>query len=433
MRRHPLGFSTCFYTPPSPRTTPSLCVPTASARKTPMLPTPPPVSAQHLPLPDTPILRIALVGLGQRGLKTLNRYAFIPEASIDIVADIDPARVEQANALLRQTNRPQARTYTGPDAWRMACQDADIDLVYICTQWNSHCTIAVEAMRHGKHVAVEVPAATSIEECWLLVRTAEETGRHCFMTENCCYDFCALATLEMHRRGLLGTITHCEGAYIHNLTVPSTHYPGGTTDTRQNWIEHACQQHGGNPYPTHAIGPIAQLLGIGRDDRMLSLVSVTAQGVTQGNQTLGRVNNTLITTQRGVSILLQLDVTTPRPYNRLQTVCGTQGFVQKYPLPCIQLQGHEPITGEEAVNEMLRYATNEAGKAWHKGHAMGVPNEMNYAMDARLVHCLTHGLAPEISVYDAAEWSCLAELTRQSALQGGIPVEIPDFRKQASR
>ena len=52
---------------------------------------------------------------------------------------------------------------------------------------------------------------------------------------------------------------------------------------------------------------------------------------------------------------------------------------------------------------------------------------MNYAMDARLIYCLRHGLPLDIDVYDAAEWSCLAELSQRSARLGGMPVAIPDF------
>jgi hypothetical protein len=50
-------------------------------------------------------------------------------------------------------------------------------------------------------------------------------------------------------------------------------------------------------------------------------------------------------------------------------------------------------------------------------------------MDYRLIHCLRHGLPLDIDVYDAAEWSCIAELSEQSAQQGGIPIKIPDFTR----
>lgn len=373
-----------------------------------------------------PLVRIGLIGLGQRGMKTLERYAFIEGAEIRCIADIAPDRLALANETLRQSGRSAAESIVGEAAWREVCSRDDIDLVYICTDWSSHCEMAVEAMRQGKHVAVEVPAATTMDECHRLVETAEVTRRHCFMTENCCYDYFALSTLEMQRAGLLGEITHCEGAYIHNLrdtfgltgnAVPATH----------NWMERSCARHEGNPYPTHGIGPIGWLLNLHRGDRMDYLVSLTSRGCGT-DHLLGRVNSTLIRTVKGASILLQLDVTSMRPYSRLQTVCGTHGFVQKYPVPTVKTTDTATIlTGDDALAEAARHTNDQAAHLWQKGHELGVPNEMNYTMDCRLIHCLRHGLPLDIDVYDAAEWSCLAELSERSAREGSRPVSIPDF------
>lgn len=376
-----------------------------------------------------PLVRIALIGLGGRGMKTLERYAFIHGAEIRYLVDIDEQRVLLANQKLTQSGRPQAKVLIGEKAWAEACSMQDIDVVYICTEWRSHTTIATEAMRCGKHVIVEVPAATTLRECWQLVETAEKTRRHLFMAENCCYDFFALQTLEIKRRGLFGQIMHCEGAYIHNLNEYKFAPQHG--DTKHNWMIHSCAQHGGNPYPTHAIGPIAQLLDFHNQDRMMRLVSLSSSITipNECNSELGHINNTLILTERGVSILLQLDVSTNRPYNRLQTVCGTKGFAQKYPLPTLQLEGEKLLTGNEALSAMQKFATSPTSQLWQRGHQLGVPNEMNYAMDARLIYCLQNGLPLDIDVYDAAEWSCLAELTQLSASQGNIPIEIPQFRR----
>ncbi|MBF1076645.1 MAG: Gfo/Idh/MocA family oxidoreductase, partial [Prevotellaceae bacterium] len=242
-----------------------------------------------------PTVRIGLVGAGQRGRATLARYAYVDGAEFRAVADPDPAAVASALELLREQRRPLTETSTNAEAWRELCRREDIDLIYICTDWSNHAAMAVEAMRCGKHVAVEVPAATTVVDCWELVRTAEATQRHCFMTENCCYDWFALATLDMHRRGVFGTITHCEGAYLHDW---SALFAG---DHAAAAFYRAGCRHGGNPYPTHAIGPIAQLLGFHRRDRMMRLSSVT--GMAAGRDSLlGHANHTLITTERGVTI-----------------------------------------------------------------------------------------------------------------------------------
>ncbi len=391
----------------------------------------------ELRCPPIPLVRIALIGLGQRGMKTLERYAHIEGAEIRCIADVNAERLELGNKTLRMTGRQEAAIMIGEEAWRDVCQRDDIDLIYICTDWSSHCKIAVEAMRCGKHVAVEVPAATTIDECHSLVDTAEATRRHCFMTENCCYDYFALATLEMQRSGFLGEITHCEGAYIHNLR-DTFGLTGNAVPVSQNWMERSCALHEGNPYPTHGVGPIGWLLNLHRGDRMDYLVSLTSRGCGT-DQLLGRVNTTLIRTVHGASILLQLDVTTMRPYSRLQTVCGTQGFVQKYPVPTLKTVHTATIlTGEEALKEAANYLdgtyssgrklpNTHAANLWQQGHRLGVPNEMNYTMDSRLIHCLRQGLPLDIDVYDAAEWSCLAELSERSAREGSRPVSIPDF------
>ena len=396
---------------------------------TPFIPAPSKRHVIGLRCAPIPKVRIGLVGLGQRGMRTLERYAFISGAAITCIADINADALAEANDRLARSGRDCARTFAGKDGWQEMCRLRDLDLIYICPDWASHCEMAVEAMRQGKHAAVEVPAATTVEECRLLVETAERTRRHCFMTENCCYDSFALATLQMRNAGLLGTITHCEGAYIHDLRDSFGLTAQSKTDTVRNWMERSCARHRGNPYPTHGMGPIGQLLRLHRKDRLDYLVSLTSHGAGEdGLQS--RVNSTLLRTVGGVSILLQLDVTTPRPYSRLQTVCGTKGFVSKYPTPTIQLDGQPLLTGSEALAAMEQHYTSDAALRWLEGRRLNVPNEMNYAMDARLIHCLRYGLPLDIDVYDAAEWSCIAELSEQSAVNGSRPVPVPDFTKE---
>ena len=159
---------------------------------------------------------------------------------------------------------------------------------------------------------------------------------------------------------------------------------------------------------------------------MSLLVSVSSRGAKGTCLPIGSINTTLVQTVQGVSIMLQLDVTTHRPYSRLQTVCGTQAYVQKYPLPTIQI-GEKLFTGEDALDRMDRIAQSDTAALWREGNTLGVPNAMNYVMDARLIHCLNCGLPLDIDVYDAAEWSCLVELTKKSADGAGKSVQIPCF------
>lgn len=323
-------------------------------------------------------------------MATLHRYMHIEGCHFTAICDRKEERCQQALDFLQRESRPLPCVTD----WQEACADDRVDLVYVCTNWDSHTEIAIHAMRAGKHVALEVPAATTLEDCERLLQVTQETRRHCIMLENCCYDTFHLGVLGMVRQGLLGEITHCEGAYIHYLA------------------EDAAIGYEGNPYPTHALGPICQLLD---DDSLDSLVSMNGQN---------HINSTLLRTTKGRTILLQFDETTPRPYSRLQITCGTKGFVQKYPLPCVQL-GEQILTGQEAEEFVERHIAPEFQKLVADGKRLGVPNLMNYIMDRRLIDALRQGLPLDISTQESVLWSSIVELTARSANQGGAPVCIP--------
>ena len=369
----------------------------------------------HAPLP---IVRIGFIGLGNRGMATLRRYLVIDNIDIVALCDITPSHLKEAEALIVSDGRYHPQYYTTSDSWRQLCERADIDLVYVCTDWLTHTPMACYAMEQGKHVAIEVPAATTIDECWQLVDTAERTRRHCFMLENCCYDTFHQAMLTMEQKGLFGTLTHLEGAYIHDLREKYEN------EGSEGWMARLCGQHKGNPYPTHGIGPVCQLLHIHRGDRLDYLVSLTPSTDVPHDVC---VNNTLIRTVKGKSILLQYDVTTPRPYSRMQTICGTRGFAQKYPRRCIMLDGQAPIKSDATDAIVAQYTQPEIAAIQAKGEKLEVPNIMNYTMDYRLIHCLHHGLPLDIDVYDAASWMVVTVLSEMSIANNSAPVEFPDF------
>ncbi|MFA7182475.1 MAG: Gfo/Idh/MocA family oxidoreductase, partial [Bacteroidales bacterium] len=147
-------------------------------------------------------VRIAFIGLGMRGSEAVRRYTFLEGVRIVALCDVVPENVDNANKILVAKGLPRAESYTGPEDWKQVCERADVDLVYVCTHWDLHTPIGVYAMEHGKHVALEVPAALTVKECWQLVNTAEKTRRHCIQLENCNYDFFEMATLNMVQKGL---------------------------------------------------------------------------------------------------------------------------------------------------------------------------------------------------------------------------------------
>jgi hypothetical protein len=390
-------------------------------------------------------IRIGFIGLGMRGSGAVKRYTFIENVKIIALCDVVPENVEKSQQVLREKGLPIADIYTGTDDWKKICERDDIDLIYVCTHWDLHTPIAVYAMEHGKHVATEVPAALTIEECWQLVNTAEKTRKHCMQLENCNYDFFEIATLNMAQQGLFGEIVHCEGAYIHDLRFLNFDENGYWNMWRLKHLE----KTDGNTYPTHGLGPICHIMNIHRGDKMNYIVSMSSDqfGMTiyakekfgedsdyaKRDYKKGDINTSLIRTEKGKTIMLQHDVTSPRPYSRLHLISGTKGFAQKYPQKGIALEPNaHHFLSKNKLDSLLKIYTHPIIKdIEEKAKEVGGHGGMDFIMDYRLIYCLRNGLPLDQDVYDAAEWSAIIELSRRSVENQSMPIKIPDFTRGA--
>lgn len=378
------------------------------------------------------VVRIGFVGLGVRAKRAVERMIHIDGTEITAICDLVEENIADAQAIITTNGKPAADTFCSAEGWEKVCTHDNVDVVYICTDWLSHAHIALHALNNGKHVAMEVPAAMSVEDCWKLVDTAERTRRHCIMLENCCYDEFELTLLHMVQKGILGEIIHAEGSYLHDLRKRiSSNDEGGRRWS--NWQVDFMNSHNGNPYPTHGLGPVALAMNIHRGDRMKSIVSLSSKRVgEQGNNTLtGTMNSSIIRTEQERTILVQHCISLPHPYSRSFLLSGTKGFAQKYPIPLMALdpEGDYAIIGDK-LQQMLKEHIHPFVKKYKAyGEKLCGRRWIDYAMDSRLIYCLRNGLPLDMDVYDAAEWSCLVELTERSAAAGGKAVEIPDFTR----
>ena len=393
-------------------------------------------------------VRIGVIGLGMRGPYAVRRFIHIDGAETVAICDLYHEKLEHTQKILEKGGKPRAAEYSGPDGWKELCERDDIDLIYIATWWEAHTPIAVYAMEHGKHVAIEVPAATSIDECWQLVNTAEKTQKHCMMLENCVYDFFELTTLNMAQHGLFGEIIHTEGSYIHNLDAFWHEY-------QDDWRYQFNKDNRGDVYPTHGLGPACWALDIHRGDKMNLLVSMdtdpfngmkTAKKRGDDSYANGDHTITLIRTEKGKTIEIHHNVITPRPYNRMYAVEGTDGFACKYPVEGYAIRTQNRETPKKANIENLdgeSFIDKDTKKALMAQYQHPIMDDdleatakrvgghggMDFIMDYRLIYCLRNGLPLDQDVYDAAEWSSLVELTRVSIENGSKPVEMPDFTR----
>ena len=412
-----------------------------------------------LTAPKLETVRIGFVGLGGRGPWAVKRYAHIPGVEIVALCDYEEVRAEKTQSELRNRGLKPADIYFGPKGYEELCKRDDIDLVYVATDWNHHFPIAKFAMENGKHAAIEVPAAMNLAQCWELIDLAEKTRLHCFILENCCYDYYEMNALAMVQDGVFGEIIRAEGAYIHTLDGAWDNYWKDPNDNDVNdlhWRLKYNKENRGDIYSTHGLGPVAQCMNIHRGDRFTTLVAMDTEsfaGKAAVKRKTGKEcedfrngdhTTTLMRTAQGKVVEIQHNVMTPQPYNRLFKLTGTKGYATKYPTPEFALSG-EALKGTDApqmdnlnAHKFMDAKQKDAlmKKYYHpilteygeKGRSMG-HGGMDYIMDARLVYCLQHGLPLDIDVYDMAEWCCLAELGALSMDNNCAAVSFPDFTR----
>ena len=397
------------------------------------------ISIHGIPFERCDLVRVGFIGVGGRGRSLLHEMLACDGVQVTAVADVSDAAVAKAVDQITGAGQPAPLALSGRDSWRQLL-DAELDLVIVATPWTTHTPYALAAMAAGKHVAVEVPVATTVDECWQLVETSERTRRHCLMLENCCYDYWETLVKRMVNAGLLGELTHAECAYVHDLRAMLLE------DRSEGlWRRRAHIERDGNLYPTHGLGPVAQILGIGADDRFDYLVSMSSREIglsayrdatlpvgdpkRQEIYRCGDMNSSLIRTVQGRTILIQHDSHTPRPYDRGFLIGGTKGLFRDYP-PRLYLDGvgtHEawlPIEEYKAQWEDPLW-TNLGELARNRGGHGG----MDVIMIYRLLQTFHEGLPPDIDVYDAVEWSIPGPLSELSVASRSRPVDFPNFRR----
>ncbi|WP_338868893.1 Gfo/Idh/MocA family oxidoreductase [Spirosoma sp. SC4-14] len=391
--------------------------------------------------PKLDIVRVGIIGIGNRGIGAVERLNKLEGVSIKALCDLRRERVNLAKSKI-DPNGHKPELYSGStDVWKKLAERTDLDLVYILTPWAYHTPMAVFAMNHGKHVCVEVPAAKTLDECWQLVETSERTKKHCMMVENCCYDFTELLNLNLARHGFFGEIAHCEAAYIHNLqelVFSKNHF-------YQMWELNEMSQRKGNLYPTHGLGPVCQVLNINRGDQMDYLTSMSSNDFVLGKMAKelaanddfykpyanksfnGNMNTSTIRTKKGKTIMVQYDVSSPRPYSRIQLISGTKAVALKYPEPARYSTGHEWMNEKEVKELETKYMPPIVKKMGEIAKNVGGHGGMDFLMDWRTIDCLRNGLPLDQDVYDAALWSSVGPLSAWSVAHRSSSIDVPDF------
>jgi hypothetical protein len=139
-----------------------------------------------------------------------------------------------------------------------------------------------------------------------------------------------------------------------------------------------------------------------------------------------------IRTIKGRTMMIQHDVTSPRPYSRIHLISGTQGTALKYPEPGRISKNHQGwVTEQEFKSLEEKYKPNIVKKVGELAKKVGGHGGMDFLMDWRVIDCLRNGLPLDQDVYDAALWSAVFPLSEWSVNNRSNSIDVPDFTRGA--
>ncbi|OGV50050.1 MAG: hypothetical protein A2X49_04840 [Lentisphaerae bacterium GWF2_52_8] len=387
------------------------------------------------------IVKIGMIGLGARA-ETLLASIFLmaDEVEVTSICDLREERIKRIQEIFTKQEKKQPAVYRD---YRELIKSHDVDAVLVPTSWNSHLSIARDAMHMGKYVGIEVGGAASTEELWQLIHASESTGVSCMMLENCCYGRNELMVMNMVRKGIFGELIHCQCGYEHYIA-------NRIVGELERGIERAWHNFRRNCdlYPTHGLGPIAKILQINRGNRFLSLTSTASKArgfaeaaAKQGKQLAfneGDIVTTVIKCANGETITMTHGVSLPRPYSRDCRVQGTRGIWIE-DAKSIYIEGISPSYdaidiagnpyGVHEWNKIEEFYEKYDHPIWqeYKDHPIGGHGGVDTLALRAFFDAVRTCSVPPIDVYDCAAWMSVSCLSEQSIALGSTPVAFPDF------
>jgi hypothetical protein len=400
-------------------------------------------------------VRVGFIGVGARGMGTLELALRRSDVIITAICDIDSVACDKAKKIVTDKGQEAPKLFSAhSESFKDLLSLKNVDAVFICTPWEWHTPMSIAAMEAGKAVACEVAGAMSIDECWQMVRTYERTKTPFMIMENVCYRRDVMAALNMVRKDMFGELIHLEGGYQHDLREvkfnDGKNFYGGGVEfgdkgySEARWRTGHSVYRNGDLYPTHGIGPVGSMIDNNRGNRFEYLTSMAskARGLhdyvvkhpkggeshpnAKVNFRLGDVVQTSIMTSRGETILLSHDTNLPRPYSLGFRVQGTKGIWMDLN-KSLYIEGKSPSHRWEPQDTYFKEHDHPlwvkyAGDAEGAGHG-----GMDWFVMNAFFEAYKRNEAMPLDVYDHASWAAITCLSEQSIAQGGEPQAFPDF------
>jgi len=376
-------------------------------------------------------VRMGIVGLGRRGPHIMNLCASHPGCEIVGLCDRFIKNAELAAAKL---GNPDVKCYS---SYEEMLKSMPMDAIFFETPPDIQVEMACIAMEKGLHISTDVPAATSIQQCWDLVKTVEKTGVKYQLAEQTRYWDFIQKWKEMNLKGEFGHIIFAEGEYLHyeedwDLWVDSMSgevIRGCSTPPAGRQVEVSWRKKlFAHPiyYLPHTLSPLLSIL----EDRV---TKVSCMGTRPRSYSIENLDSrdmevALMHTVKDTVLKVSAGFTSPHGHRR-ETLChwyqvmGTKATVEwartenelpkMWTVEKMEWESKDWTTASEDTDEKIKQS-GHSGVDW-------------WPIDT-FIRAIIDDTPVPMDVYKAVETAAPAILAAESSENGGVLMDVPDFR-----
>jgi len=303
----------------------------------------------------------------------------------------------------------------------------DMDAVLLATYCPAHAEHAIRCLQAGKHVLSEVTSFHTMAEGVRLVEAVEKSGLVYNLAENYPFSKANMYLADKWQQGLFGDLMYAEYEYVHECRSLCYTYidgmpvePGWTVHNWRSWL-HA------HYYNTHSLGPMMIITGL-RPTRVTALpaeqrlAGYLMNPVTDQPARGAGVAASLINMSNGSVVRNLMGQTTSDSGS--QRLWGTRGAARIDAGLYLRLGG-------SGRSPMLR--VEPQWPAWGSfadtmGHGGGDFWVLYY-----FARQILQGSPAPFDIYAAADCTIPGLLAYRSSMEGGRPLDVPDFRNKRER
>lgn len=303
----------------------------------------------------------------------------------------------------------------------------DVDAIHIVTPVPEHARMTLASLNANKHTACTIPMAMTVEDCKAIVEAKRRSGKVYMMMETALYTREFLYGLKLVESGQLGKIQFVRGSHIQDMSM-------------EGWAEYW------KGYPpmlngTHAISPLLRINNTIAE-------SVVCHGSGRLSEDLARRYNSPFAVETATFKLKNSDVVAEatrslfdvvRQYRESYDVYGTK---MSFEWEQLQDEGHAIFDGGENAHRLDVPDTDELLipeiADFTKRERIDDPNHVSFLQGAghggshphlvqEFVAAIVEGRDSAVDAALAANYTCAGICAHESAMKGGVRIEIPSF------